>query len=380
MRWEGDGDRVVAIQNGRGARTSVRYRARESAHLPARFDASYSDGRRTDRRCRRTDTHQGADPVELCRCALVQPRGADPRLRARAVDPGRSVIVSRNDMSDACGARPATEVEDLAGRVFRRSRQAFADPGAQAPFTCLPRSTVEAECGRRTPCQLKRTSYSYDTFGNADIVRESRRGGRRRTLRPVHPNDSSYISTGRGRPAPSLGSWGVASARQDPVRLRRRLLRASACRPRRSHARERLLRSWTRRGVGHVLRLRRPGQPLPHGDPPVSYDDRLRDRRHLFPTSACQPEPIGCTTTVWDERLGVPRTVTDPNKQTTTTDYDPYGRVTYERKPDGETTTTQYLATGTVSDPSNKDSGPAPRSATATPETACGGTRNSSTG
>ena len=353
LRFGTADDRITGIDNGRGATTSIGYRAQPAArsYLPAGTLPIVVD--------QITVTDTAHQPLVRANVSFTYD-GARWSVRYRRLvgystiraDQGGAVVVTGNDLGEACGSRQATTaIQDPSGAVLTRTSTDFAPPGGTAPYSCRPAATVTAECERAPACQEKQTEYRYDDYGNVKEMEESGDAGRRLTYTPVRPNVTNYVVD---RP------------------YKRELLVPNPAAPLRWVVQERTLYGYDDRTWEHP--------PLARGDltqvtqvtdlttgaaarTSYRYDDagnliwtadpsgveastNYDLQRSLFPISRCTV--VGCTSTDWDETLGVADALTDLNQRTTYTRHDAYGRLVATVPPTGGTTTVRYLNTGVV--------------------------------
>ena len=349
-------DRITDIDNGRGATTSIVYHTQPGAraYLPAGMlpmvvdritvsDAAYSPPVRATARF----GYEGASWSTQYR-QMTGYQTIDS-------EQGGATIVTGYDLSDTCGARRSAFTRKADGGVINETSVTFRPPGDAAPFTCMPDTVDEAECELTTPCLTKQTVYDYDDYGNVKTADESAGTLRRRTSAPVHPNTADYIVDRPYQreaqvPDPAAGkdAWRTVAKTllgydddtfEHAPHQHGDLTRITAFSDLATDAASETFRQfddagnlrWTQNPVGIITT--------------IDYDTD----RQLFPVSACTP--VGCTTTTWNEPLGIARTITNPNQQTTTTDHDAFGRPTTTTRPDGSTTTIRYLQTGSATGP-----------------------------
>jgi RHS repeat-associated protein len=361
LRWNAGDDRLTDIDNGRGARTSITYHAQAAArsYLPAGTLPIVVD------RITVSDSIHNS-PVQATTAFTYHDARWSTRHRKLigygTIDAkqGQTVVVTDNELTDACGASPSsTSLNAASGRAIARTTTHFKAPGAQAPFTCLPEEVHQEACELTTHCLQRQTIYDYDEYGNVKTMEESGEGGlRRRTNTPVRPNTTNYIVD---RPyakelqvpdpsAPGSDRW-VTTAKtlfgydddtwEHAPHDHGDLSRVTSFSDLATDKASETFHQYD--DVGNLIRTDDPG-----GWTTTTYDGQ----RSLFPVSNCNP--IGCTNTIWDETLGIIRSVTDQNHQTTTTDHDAFGRPTTTTRPDHSTTTISYLATGVVTGPDSE--------------------------
>ncbi len=353
LRFGGDDDRLVAIDNGRGATTTIGYRALAGArkYLPAGMlpvvteqvavaDAAYNP------------------PVRASATFAYDGAVWSPRLRqligyatVRA-DQGPTVRVISNELGEACGARPwRTTVGTAIDKVLGDVETQF-DPVGSAPYTCRASTVSAAECELSPSCLVKRTTYGYDAYGNIETAEDSGDTGRRRVYTPVHPNTVDYLVDRPYQrellvPDPAAPATWVVQERtrfgydddswQHAPHERGDLTRITQFTDLATGATAESQRQYD--AAGNLMWTRSPTG--------VENAAAFDPQRLLFPTSSCRPV-IGCDFTTWDETLGVPLSTTDVREQTTQQAYDAYARPTITTRPDGGTTTVRYLNTGSI--------------------------------
>jgi RHS repeat-associated protein len=359
LRWTTAEDRVTAIDNGHGATTSVAYRAQADArtYLPVGMlpivvdhvtvqDAAYQPALQATASFDYAKAKWSIQHRQMIGYGTISSRR------------GKTVVETGYHLSDTCDARrSSTAIEDSAQGLIARTRLAFTLPGTAAPFTCLTATSIDEECEFAANCRQKRTAYRYDRFGNIMTVEESGDAGRRRTYTPTHPNTDAYIVDRpykREVQIPITRPTGAVTVWQPQTRTlygyddrtwhdapldHGDLTRVTEFSNIAADAASEALYQYD--SAGNLTRTVNPVGVVTT----VTYDTD----RNLFPLSTC--DPVGCTTTVWDETLGVADSITDANQQTITIDHDNHGRVTKTTAPDGASTTTSYLDIGTVTGP-----------------------------
>lgn len=355
LRWTDADDKLSEIDNGRGAKTSIRYRTQPGArtYLPVGMLPIVVD------QITVSDTAY-APPVQAT--AAFTYEGAHWSIGYRQLAgyqtihsmQGRTTIVTGNDLTDECGARrSSTSTLDTAtSGIITKTSIDFPSPGTAAPFTCLPREIHQAECELTARCLIKDTAYAYDTYGNTETVEESAGDLHRRTYSPVHPNTSDYVVD---RPYKREVLIPDPAAPQSGTRLPQAKTLFGYDDDTFEHAphahgdltRVTAFSDLTTDTASETFNQYDDAGNLTRTDRPSGWTTTIYDpQRSIFPVSTC--DAVGCTTTVWDEMLGVPLTTTDPNQETTSTEYDAFGRPTETTRPDHSTTTLRYLATGIV--------------------------------
>jgi RHS repeat-associated protein len=353
LRFGTGDDRITGIDNGRGATTSIGYRAQPAArsYLPAGTLPIVVD--------QITVSDTAHQPVVRASVSFAYD-GARWSVRYRRLigygtvraDQGGTVVVTGNDLGEACGARQATAaIQDPSGAVLTRTSTEFAPPGGTAPYGCRPAVTVTAECERTPACQEKRTAYRYDDYGNVVEMEESGDAGRRLTYTPVRPNATNYLVDRPYErallvPNPAAPWRWVVQERtlygyddqtwKHPPLARGDLTQVTQVTNLTTGVVART--SYRYDGTGNLIWTRNPSLV----ETSTNYDPQ----RSLFPISDCTV--VGCSSTDWDETLGVADALTDLNQQTTYTRHDAYRRPVTTVLPDGGTTTVRYLNTGVV--------------------------------
>jgi RHS repeat-associated protein len=361
LRWNGADDRITAIDNGRGAKTTITYRAQPEAraYLPTGMlpivvdritvsDATYSPPVQATA----TFTYEGASWSTRYRQMVGY-----STIRS---EQGQTTVVTGNDLTDACGVRRSSTTTEATskGEIAKVSTD-FYPPGSTPPFNCLPHTMKQVECELTTQCLEKLTTYGYDSYGNVVTVDESGGSLHRQTNTPVHANTTDYIVD---RPYmkevrvpdpsdPQAKKW-LTKAKtlfgydddtwEHAPHQHGDLTRITAFSDLEKDTASETFQQFD--GRGNLIWTENPVGVVTT----TTYDTD----RELFPVSTCTP--IGCTTTVWDETLGVVRSVKNPNQQTTTTDPDAFGRPTTTTRPDGSKTTIRYLQTGNFTGPDSQ--------------------------
>lgn len=357
LAWTGHDDLLTQIDNGRGAIKEVGYRAQPGgrSYLPPGMLLTAVS------HIAITDSTSDPPVKAVASFSYEGARWSIPYQRLIGYasvrsDRGNRAVVTNRELTDVCGARPsATWLENANGAVINRSALTFVDVGEAPPYTCLPATIVHAECEGTLACREKTTTYTYDSYGNTEVVEESGDAGRRRLYQPVRPNTTDYLVD---RPfkrevlsadpsSPPTGTWTTQSRTlfgyddddwEHAPHERGDLTRITTF-P--SIANDVAVDTFLYfDDVGNVVRIQ---------DPVGTTSTKTYDpARSLFPVSICGTT---CSTLVWDEELGVVRSVKDANLQTTATEYDAYGRPTLTTRADGSTTTTRYLSLGTFTGP-----------------------------
>lgn len=352
LAWTGNDDLLTEINNGRGAIKEIAYRAQpgERSYLPP--------GMLLTAVSHIAITESTSDPP-VHAVASFSYKGAlwsipYQRLIGYASirsDRGNRAMVTNRELTETCGARlSSTSLENASGGVINKSGLNYVDTGEAPPYTCLPATIVQSECEGTLACREKTTSYSYDSYGNTEMVEESGDAGRRRFYQPVRPNIADYLVD---RPfkqevlradasPPPAGTWITQSLTlfgyddddwEHAPHERGDLTRITTFPSIANDVAADTFLHYDE--VGNVVRIQ---------DPVGTTGTKVYDSaRSLFPVSICAAT---CSIFVWDEKLGVVRSVQDPNLQTTTTDYDAYRRPTKTTRADGSTTITRYLSVG----------------------------------
>ncbi|MDP4510323.1 FG-GAP-like repeat-containing protein [Nonomuraea turcica] len=356
LRFGSGADRLTSLDNGQGAATSVTYEAVPGArsYLPAGMlpvvvksitvtDGAYVPPMRAEVRF----TYDGARWSQARRqfAGFTEIRASRPE----------ATTVIASEIGDACGTRAASvRVEHPDGGVMRKVTTTYDPPGAAAPYVCRPSSITTARCERSTACLEKTDTYTYDAYGNAELVEQSSGPIKRRIRARVRPNVADYIVN---RPyertilvpdpaAPSgwmtkaqslLGydehNWQLPPGQHDDLTSVTEISDLGKG--------EENTTTYGYDVVGNALWRRSPTG--------VTAWANFDPKRSLFQTQTCDAH--ACATSKWDESLGVITTAVDANNQTTQFDHDAYGRPTLVTNPDGGTVATRYLNLGTVSGP-----------------------------
>jgi RHS repeat-associated protein len=357
LRWGGGDDRLTRIDNGRGATTQISYRAQAGArdYLPASMLPIVVD------RVAVTDTAHDPPVVAAASFTYGGARWSERYHRLLGFaslrsEQGASAVAVGNELSDACGPRvSSTAFEATAGGTIAGTATEFADAGNSAPFTCLPKRTVEKECELTDHCLEKATEYAYDDYGNAERVEESGGSLRRRTDTPVHPDTADWIVDRPWKsevlvPDPSTGpdAWRPVSRTlfgydnetfEQPPHQQGDLTRVTAFWDLDHDLAAETYYEYD--AAGNRTSVTDPVGVVSH----INYDPD----RALHPISVC--DMVGCTKVTWNETLGLPREVTDANGGSTTTEYDAFGRPSLVTGPDHATTATSYPDVGVVLGP-----------------------------
>jgi RHS repeat-associated protein len=361
---EAGSDLVTAINNGRGATTSISYRSLVGARtylpsgsLPTVVDkVAVSDAAHDPPATETTSwTYDGARWSDQDRQLLG--------FASITSTQGRAVRVTGYELTDPCGARPATtSVENTGGKVFTSSESHFKAPGSGPPFTCLTGQLIERdrEGEPEGNWSTKTTTFEYDSIGQSEArygnvttkVETGTRAGNRKTTTDFKPNTGAYVVDRPARQeiqefdpnAPAEEEWrskaiteylyDANNAWDSPPGTKGELRRTRAWNDRDDSFAE----TWLDYdGHGNLTKTTSPVGVIEetHFDPD----------RSLFPIRICNP-PVGCREQTWKLKYGAPETVTDVNQQVTSHDYDTYGRQTLVTNPDGSSSSTFYLNEG----------------------------------
>jgi RHS repeat-associated protein len=382
-RFDTSSDLLSAIDNGRGATTRISYRSLAGARsylpsdsLPTVVDkVTISDGAH-DPPVQQTTSwaYDGARWSDQTNQLL----GFET---VRATQ-GQSITDTRYQLSDACGARPAsTSAEDTKGNVLTLSDSRFVDVGASPPFKCLTQRVVERDCeqhDREVPpaegheddpkeqCRqngtvaTKTTTVDYDDYGNLTSKTETgAQAGARKTTTEFRPNTGDYVADRPARqqtygfdPNTAAAAWRLEAATEY-------IYDANTAwdRPPGAKGELRRTRAWYDRSDRYVetsFEYDQHGNPTKTTSPTGVVEQTFYDPdRSLFPVKICNPR-IGCSGQTWKLKYGAPEAATDLNGQITTHEYDAYGRQTRVTNPDGGTSTTTYLDEGSWQGPNSQ--------------------------
>ena len=368
LRWGAADDRLTGIDNGRGATTSISYRAQPGSRsylpaglLPIVVDAvTITDHAYTPALVSSTSFDYDHAQWSTWRRAMI---GYGTIIAHHGSD---TVMETGRELTDICGPRISLHaVKASGGGVISKTTSTFKDPGEAPPYTCRADTVTEFECEQTDQCRSKQTAYTYDAYGNPEIIDETGGGLRRRTYAPVRPNPTDYIvnrpykqETLTPDPAspPEAPTWIPVTRTlfgydddswEHPPKKRGDLTRVTAYSDITADKASETFYEYDTTG-----NLRLTTDPV-GVKTKVIYDPG----RRLFPEKVCTP--VGCTTTIWDEVFGVPKKITDPNEAVTTYDYDEYGRLISTTKADrfsntgSSTTSIDYLDTGVVTGPAD---------------------------
>jgi YD repeat-containing protein len=376
VRFDTGSDLLTEIGNGRGATTRVSYRslAGGRSYLPAGSLPTVVD--------KITITDAAPDPPVQQTTSWTYDgarwSNRDNRLlgfqNITATQDG-SVQATRYDLTDACGARPAaTSAENTAGKVFTSSGTLFEDPGAGPAFTCLPHKVTERDCEGEPDCTTntaipaKTTVFEYDPYrgiasryGNITSKTETgARAGSRKTTTDFEPNTGDYIV---GLPArQQTFEYDPTAAPDDEWRLKAATeylydTNTAWNSPPGANGGLRRTRAWNNRTGGFAettYSYDAHGNRTQTTSPTGVVEQTFYDGdRSLFPVKICNP-PVGCRKQTWNLTYGALSTTTGLNGQTTTYNYDTYGRQTRVTSPDGGYTATSYPDDGNWTGPDAK--------------------------
>jgi RHS repeat-associated protein len=354
LRFSSGGDRLISLDNGQGATTSVTYGALPGAraYLPAgTLPVGVKDITVTDNAYAPPMQAEVHFSYDSARWSSRRRRLAGfAEIRAYRAE---ATTVTVNDIGDACGTRPAsTAVEHPGGGVMSKTTTIFDTTGSTAPYTCRPASTSAAECERTTACLERTDVFTYDAYGNAEMVEQSSGSLKRRISSRVHPNTVDYIVNRPYErtvlvPDPAVPSTWVTEA-QALFGYDRRSWRF----PPNHHGDLTSVTEISSLATGAAGTTiydydavgNRIWSQTPTGTETAAIFDSARS---LFKVADC--DATACSQTTWNETLGMPTLLVDVNNQTTRIYRDAYGRPTTTTYPDGSTRTVRYLDLGTVS-------------------------------
>ena len=389
LRWGAADDRLTGIDNGRGATTSISYQAQAASRtylppglLPKVVDSvSVTDNAYTPALVSITGFDYDHAQWSTQHRSLI---GFGTIIAHQGSD---TIVETGRELTDSCGARISRHsVAASDGAVISQSMSTFEPTGSAPPHTCRTETVTDFECERSngcpteetgfkckqaSACRAKKTVYAYDAYGNVETTDETGGSLRRRTYSPVHPNLVNYVVnrpylTETQIPLPEPTSpprppiWFTVTRTlfgyddeswQHPPKQQGDLTRVTA---------------YSSIGAGEASETfyaydsagnRRLTIAPAAGPVGITTEVIYDPGRHLFPEKSCPP--VGCTTTIWDEVLGVPKKTIDPNGAVITNDYDKYGRLTsttnFDRYSQTGTSTTSidYLDTGVVTGPAD---------------------------
>jgi RHS repeat-associated protein len=353
LTWLGDAGRLTEIDNGRGAVTTIAYRAQAEArrYLPVGTlpqvvatitltDHAYTPANQS---AATFDYHQAEWSDNVRRM-----------IGYGAIDStqGTKIVHTDNELTDSCGARKkVVEMRDTGGAVFNSATTNFRPAGSNPPFTCQPERVTTKECELSPTCRTATTRFEYDRYGNRTLTEESTPDGRRQIRTPFSANPTDYIvdkPASREILTGSPGGW-LPQARSlyaydkqppaTPPTARGDLTELIQVTDLPTDTRA--TTTYEHDTAGNITKTVNPVG--------VTTTTVFDPDRSLFPERTCNL--FYCTTNTWDEIHGVISATTDANQRTTTIQPDPYGRPQHTMRPDGSTTHTSYLDDGRVTGP-----------------------------
>jgi RHS repeat-associated protein len=350
LRWNAAPDALIESANGQGATTHIRYRALRGArtYLPAGSLPTVVDTVKV------VDAAHSPPVEDEVRWRFDGATWSDARNRllgfaSRTVEHGSAVETVRSELGERCGARAAERVMRTAqGAQLGRTVTAFVEPGATAPFTCLPERIDVHECEGQAECSLKRTVLTHDSHGNVtDTLEQGANAPDRRTVVDFRPNLAAYIVD---RPArkrilgtDSEGNWTQAALTQYVYDDNEAWDAAPGAAG--DLRREQAWDDNTGTFATTTRKYDAQGNETEVIDPVGVVRTTGYDKlRRLFPEDRCSP--VGCTHQAWDATLGVVTATEDLNGRVTGMGHDAFGRLISKDRPGGVTTRIEYLDDG----------------------------------
>ena len=259
----------------------------------------------------------------------------------------RSRVATTYAQTSGCaGAVSGRIVRDPTQKVLAVDAIRYDDSSGTggAPWTCLPVTEIRQECNGIIDCRQIRSRMEYDKFGNPTVLEElgvfvdtdgdgndELLADNRRQITDYVPNEAAYIVSKPSRkrtetPAGDLAAdrrWTYdanTSYQQAPTVGDARVVTA--------------YESHLQRYLDTTLLSDAHGNVKEQYDPDGHLTKTTWDPTYArFPESVCNA--LWCTSTDWDTVVGRPTTETDPNKLTTTTQWDALGRHIRTDYPDG---------------------------------------------
>jgi RHS repeat-associated protein len=353
LRWNAAPDALVESANGHGATTRISYRALRGAraYLPAGSLPTVVDTVKV------TDAAHSPPVREEERWGFDGATWSDARnhllgFATRTVERGPTVETVQSELSERCGARARERITSTAqATVLARTVTTFVDPGAGAPYTCLPERIDVHGCEGQAECSLKRTVLEHDTHGNVTETLElGANTPARRTVVDFRPNLAAYVVDRPARtrifgtPSPTMqptpADWEQAATTRYVYDANHAWDAAPGAR-----GDLRLEQAWDDNTGTFATTSREydaEGNETTVTDPVgVVRTTRYDKLRRLFPEDHCSP--VGCTHQVWDATLGVVTATEDLNGQITDLGHDAFGRLTSTHRPGGKKTRVEYL-------------------------------------
>jgi RHS repeat-associated protein len=267
-----------------------------------------------------------------------------------AAQPNRpqTIVESRYDNSDTCGARPQDQNIRNAAGTFVGSRRlvSYQPMGTSAPFQCLVSYEQEIAYGNKSPAPgvNLRTSFEYDTLGNVTSeVQDDLAGNARLTAWTFHHSGQPYLmGLPRSRKIYGGATSSAALLRSSVFCYDGDISAPCDVTPLKGHltSHKELWEQGTRitsfsyDGFGNVSRMRDGnGHETSYQFDPV---------QHSFPTEITNALHQALSRVTWDRTLGVVKQLTGLNGETTTHDYDEFGRTLKTTSPSGMVLTRSY--------------------------------------
>jgi RHS repeat-associated protein len=365
LQWPAPSDRLTRLSNGLGASTIVSYRPLTGprSYLPSGMIPIVSDA---------VEVSDGAYSPPVTERITYDYSGAQWSDRERRhlgygeriAKTGELGIRAIYRLSNECGAQLEwSEVRRVSGNtlgaLFRATHLSYANPGASAPYTCLLTREERREHELGTNYRVSTRAYDFDAYGNivhAYIWGNPNDGtDDRMTERPSYANEKEYIV---GLPAyhnvygrfqgPFGWRWGLRASTQ--YEYDRNTTYAA---PPGGLGELRRIKAWNDRTGTYLTSAfdyDAAGNVVKTTDPVGTWTSTSYDATYgLFPEQECNAR--FCVSKPWDMVLGVPKSVTDTNNQTTQFTFDAFGRPTRVTRPDGSFTKTEYLSWGVTTGP-----------------------------
>lgn len=272
---------------------------------------------------------------------------------------GARIAAADLELTDACGARRSTtELFDVSRNLIERTRSLFAAP------TLTPEASGSSPSGATPEYALCRTdvvqreewegsgqprkSEGRMTFDNYGNVRELIQTGDvsdplddRRTESQVYANVNDFVVDRLAWQAMSgmkSGQWHRFAETQYEYDQSGDYRKAPRSRAELTRVRRQgqppskfvdTTYQYDKKGNVSVVT----GPPIPSNPNGIAVILTHDCEFARFPERVC--DPLHCTTAIWNKRLGLLKSKTDANGQTTSYEYDVQGRITQQTHPDG---------------------------------------------